>query len=84
MKTRVILTTAMLAMVLSLAWTANACQCGPDSPNGTVTCQADCVYPDTCRFNSQDDPLSYCYHDNVGACFNGGYDPCCDPTCFGF
>lgn len=47
--------------------------------DGTVSCHADCQYPATCRASKTE---GYCYLDwAVNTCFNGGYDPCCDPNC---
>lgn len=76
-----IISLVITASVLIVA-DANACTCHrPDEKSGTLVCNATCTYPDVCDNTTYTE--GYCYHDNVvNTCFNGTYDPCCDPSCF--
>jgi hypothetical protein len=64
-----LLTVAVLGMTQS---TFAKC---PRTQDGYVVCNAHCTYPANCLAGGG----GYCYKDIVvDACFDGGYDPCCD------
>lgn len=85
MTRRLILLATLFCATFPFAASAQRCNCGADQQSGTIVCQADCTYPSSCVGNSNIVEYNYCYRDAIaGVCFNGGYDPCCDPTCYGF
>jgi hypothetical protein len=59
--------------------------CFPDPDLGILVCNSICTYPNNCQFRVDLPVGSYCWRGtliggNPGACFDGEYDPCCDPN----
>jgi hypothetical protein len=52
----------------------------------SIKCKHECVYSDPpdnvysrCQYNEGLSQSNYCWQDNF-ACFDGSWDPCCDPA----
>lgn len=61
---------------------AQSCTCTLP-PEGYLFCNHECKYPNQCKVPQvpRNEPF-YCYYDTQArVCFDGGYDPCCDPLC---
>lgn len=74
-----------LFLLTPLCAEAQSCQCILP-PEGILYCYQVCHFQNSCRNPTYppSDPYFYCYVDTqVHVCFNGGYDPCCDPLCGG-
>lgn len=82
----------LLALTLAIASLAapsqgirpNTQHC-PRDPAGTLVCGARCMYPNSCVPTANLPVGSYCWKANLvdgspGSCFDGNYDPCCDPN----